>query len=78
MVYASDLYLSGVGVARNEKIALTLLYQAADRGDCKASMILGDLYASGTYVQRDSTLAKQYYARARQVQDAGQAEKETP
>lgn len=78
MVYASDLYLSGVGVARNEKIALTLLYQAADRGDCKASMILGDLYASGTYVQRDSTLAKQYYARARQVRDAGQAEKETP
>lgn len=64
MVYASDLYLGGVGVRRNEKIAVALLHRAAELGDSKANMILGDMYASGTYVEKNRTLARKYYDQA--------------
>lgn len=64
MVYASDLYLNGSGVARNERIALSLLRRAAELGDMKACSILGDFYASGTYVEKNQKLARMYYRRA--------------
>lgn len=64
MVYAADLYLDGVGISQNEKIALALLHRAADLGDYKANTILGDMYASGTYVDKNKALAKKYYDRA--------------
>ncbi len=64
MVYASDLYLNGVGVQENVKVALELLHRAAEAGDSKACSILGDLYASGTYVEKDRAQAKKYYAKA--------------
>lgn len=63
-VYAADLYLSGLGVPKNERAALELLRQAAEAGDCKANAILGDFYATGTHVARDRELARIYYERA--------------
>lgn len=63
-VYAADLYLSGLGVAKNETAALALLRQAADAGDSKANAILGDFYETGTHVKRDLALARTYYERA--------------
>lgn len=63
-VYAADLYLSGLGVAKNVAAALALLRQAAEAGDSKANAILGDFYETGTYVKRDRSLARTYYERA--------------
>lgn len=64
MIYASDLYLSGMGTPKNVTIALSLLKRAADAGSPKANTILGDFYAAGDYVERNMAAARAYYKRA--------------
>lgn len=66
MIYASDLYLSGLGTPKNVTIAMSLLKKAADKGSSKANTILGDLYAAGNYVQKNQAVAQAYYRRAAQ------------
>lgn len=64
MIYASDLYLSGMGTPKNVTIALALLKRAADEGNPKANTILGDFYAAGNYVERNLAVAHAFYKRA--------------
>ena len=66
MVYASDLYFIGIGVPRNEKIAVALLVQAAREGNKKANSILGDMYAAGEHVDKNKERACEYYRRAKE------------
>lgn len=59
--YLSSMYETGTGCKEDKTKALDLLKKAADGGIAYAQCKLGDMYMSGTNVNRDYTQAAKYY-----------------
>lgn len=62
--YLSSMYETGTGCKENKTKALDLLKKAANGGIAYAQCKLGDMYMSGTGVNRDYTQAAKYYLQA--------------
>ncbi|KAI7899783.1 uncharacterized protein BX663DRAFT_520409 [Cokeromyces recurvatus] len=56
------LKLLGIGCQRDASIALQLLTQAAKLGDAASKILLGQMYQTGTGVQRDLSRAMQFFS----------------
>ena len=58
------MYLTGLGLARDDQEALKWYRKAADLGDSNAQYSLGVLYAQGRGVSMDEALALDWYRKA--------------
>ena len=63
-VRLAESYLQGRGVPRNCNAALGILRSASDRGNPRAEIKLGALYATGNCVAPDRVAAYRYFSRA--------------
>lgn len=67
-VRLAETYLQGRGVPRNCNAALGILRSASDRGNPRAEIKLGALYATGNCVAPDRVAAYRLFSRAMQAQ----------
>jgi hypothetical protein len=67
-VRLAESYLQGRGVPRNCNAALGILRSASDRGNPRAEVKLGALYATGNCVAPDRVAAYRLFSRAMQAQ----------
>jgi len=67
-VRLAESYLQGRGVPRNCNAALGILRSASDRGNPRAEIKLGALYATGNCVAPDRVAAYRLFSRAMQAQ----------
>lgn len=71
MVYAADIYLSGIGAEQNVRLAFFLLGKAAEEGSRKACRILSLLYRDGRYTEKDEALSQAYADREARLDKEG-------
>ncbi len=62
--YLGHMYLTGLGVTKDEKKALEYIQKSADQGYDKAETLLGFLYDEGRLVPQDKKKAVSYYKKA--------------
>jgi len=58
------MHMAGIGAARDNAAALTLLTEAAQAGDMTAQNNLGVIYAQGIGVPVDKALAEKWFRQA--------------
>lgn len=62
--YIGLIYLNGLGVKKNPRLAFQQFQRAANQGDETAQYWLAYCYENGVGTAADLTLAKQWYAKA--------------
>lgn len=69
MIYAADIYLSGIGVEQNVRLALFLLNKASEGGSGKANRILAALYREGRYVEKNPEISRMYERKGKETSE---------
>ncbi len=64
------LYFGGVGVPKNDELAVQWFRKAADQGDAHAQSAIGFLYSSGKGMPKNDELAAQWFRKAADQGDA--------
>ena len=73
-IFLALLHIEGIEFTQNVDQGIAMLEQAVERGSVMGAKCLGDLYARGEYIERDSNLATYYYRMAAEMGGHGEYE----